>query len=262
MIPDLSRFFRSNVSAIWFILCLLSGCSTDPEEPAEQGDLTLISFHELSVKDPSGLALDASGNFLWTVSDVEDGRIYRITFEGEIIDFLENYRGNDLEGITMNPNDMTLWVVEEKLMQVLQLDLIGRVLNVVNIPPKNSIENDGLEGISMNPDNEHLYLLHQKNPRLFIELDKNLQIVREIDMNFSAPYTMLDLSGLFYDHDNREFWIVSDESMRIVVTDTDLNPIRSYDLGRRKFEGIAVNNKMRRIYLVNDETDQLFIYEY
>lgn len=246
----------------WILILLISGCSIDSDDPIDTGELTFVSMHELNINDPSGLALDASGNFLWTVSDSEGGRVYRITFEGEIIDHLEHYRGNDMEGITMNPNDMTLWVIEEKLMQVVQLDLIGRILQVVNFPPLNSVENDGLEGISINPETEHIYLLHQKNPRLFIELDQNMQIVREIGINFSAPYTLLDLSGLFYDHDKREFWIVSDESMRIVVTDFDLNPIKSYDLSRIKFEGITVNTAKKRIYLVNDDEYRLYIYDY
>ena len=258
-----SKFLnRFKAFCVWMILLLIAGCSTEPEEPVEPGELEFVSMHQLEIEDPSGLTLDISGNFLWTVSDSEGGRIYRITLEGEIINYLEHYRGDDLEGITMNPNDMTLWVVEERLMQVVKLYLDGRVLEIVNIEQRNTNENDGLEGISINPENEHIYLLHEKNPRLFIELDKYMQIVREVVIDFRVPYTMIDLSGLFYDHDRGEFWIVSDESMRIVVTDFDLNPIRSYELGRKKFEGIAVNTDQRRIYLVNDEEDRLYIYKY
>ena len=253
---------RFKALSVWMILFLFSACTTDPEEPVEPGELRFVSSHELDIEDPSGLTLDVSGNFLWTVSDSEGGRIYRITFEGEIINHLEHYRGNDLEGITMNPNDMTLWVVEERLMQVMQLNLDGRVLMYKYIEHRNTNINEGLEGISINPDNEHIYLLHTKNPTSFIELDKYMQIVREVIINFRAPYTMLDLSGLFYDHKEEELWFVSDESMRIVVTDTNLEPIRSYQLGQRKFEGIAVNSEKRTIYLVNDESNMLYIYDY
>lgn len=246
---------------VWLCLILFSCNSTDAKKPVEPGELTFVSSHELDVKDPSGLALDVSGNFLWTVSDIEDGRVYKISFEGKIIDYLL-YRGDDMEGIAMNPNDMTLWIVEERLMQIIQLDSIGRVLQVVDVPKMNDIDNDGLEGISINPVNNHIFLLHEKNPRVFLELNSDMQIIRDVPINFNPPYTLLDLSGLFYDHVQEEFWIVSDESMRIVVTDFDLNPIRTYVLGRSKFEGITVNSDIRRIYLVNDEEDRLYIYDY
>jgi len=72
---------------------------------------------------------------------------------------------------------------------------------------------------------------------------------------------MTDLSGLFYDHSNREFWMVSDESKKIVITDFELNPKKYFLLDREKFEGIAVDFSSNRLYLVNDEENKLFVYE-
>ncbi len=262
MNPALSSPYRFIYIKMWICLLLLTCCSTDTDKPVEPGELMLVSIHDLDIKDPSGLAMDASGNFLWTVSDSEgEGRVYKITFEGVIIEALL-YRGDDMEGIAMNPNDMTLWIVEERLMQIIQLDSIGRVLQIVDLPKMNDIDNDGLEGISINPENNHIFLLHEKNPRVFLELNSDKQIVRDVPIHFNPPYVLRDLSGLYYDHKQKEFWIVSDESMRIVVTDFDLNPIRAYDLGISKFEGITVNTVIRRIYLVNDEEDRLYIYDY
>lgn len=262
MNPAPSSQNRYHFLCMWILLFLILGCSTDPEDPVDTGQLRFVSMHELDIEDPSGLAMDVSGKFLWTVSDSEGGRIYRITFEGEIINYLERYRGDDLEGIAMNPNDMTLWVVEERLKQIRQLNMSGEILRIVDVPLMNVNENDGLEGISIDPDNDHIFLLNEKLPRVFIELNRDMQIVREAPINFLANYRLEDLSGLFYDHEEREFWIVSDESMRIVVTDFELNPIQSYNLPRNKFEGITVDTDNRRIYLVNDEEDRLYVYNY
>lgn len=243
----------------------LIGCSSDSENGRSSELLTLISVHPLnikdpSIKDPSGLTLDSSGD-LWTVSDQSGGFVYKITFQGDIIGNL-SYRGDDMEGITMNPNDGTLWVAEERLREIVQLDMEGNILKRVDIPVLVVNENDGLEGIAIDPVTEHFYIVNEKSPREFIELNKEFEVVRRVPIDFRSNFRLDDLSGIFYVSENREFWIVSDESMRIVVTDFELNPLRSYELGRRKFEGIAVDIRVGRVYLVNDEEDRLYVFSY
>lgn len=239
----------------------LIGCGSDSENGRSSELLTLISVHPLNINDPSGLTLDSSGDFLWTVSDQSGGFVYKITFQGDIIGNL-SYRGDDMEGITMNPNDGTLWVAEERLREIVQLDLEGNVLQRVDVQVTEFNVNDGLEGIAIDPVTEHFYIVNEKSPREFIELNNEFEVVRRVPIDFRSNFRLDDLSGIFYVSENREFWIVSDESMRIVVTDFELNPLRSYDLGRRKFEGIAVDIRVGRVYLVNDEEDRLYVFSY
>lgn len=240
---------------------LLLGCSSDSENGGSSELLTLISVHPLNINDPSGLTLDMSGDFLWTVSDQAGGFVYKITFQGDIIGSL-SYHGEDMEGITMNPNDGTLWVAEERLRQIVQLDLEGNVLQRQDVEVLVVNENDGLEGLAIDPVTEHFYIVNEKSPREFIELNKEFEVVRRVPIEFRSNFRLDDLSGIFYVSENREFWIVSDESMRIVVTDFELNPLRSYELGRRKFEGIAVDIRVGRVYLVNDEENRLYVFSY
>ena len=245
------------------------GCVNDSdsgENGDENGDengnihtLEQIAVYPLQVNDPSGLTIDASGDFLWTVSDDSGDHIYKMSFTGDILDVLP-YEGDDMEGITMNPNDHTLWVAEERLRQIVQLDTLGQVLQVVNIDVDETNPNDGLEGIAIHPVTEHLFVLNEKNPRLFIELNRNFQIVREVPVNFSPPYNMTDVAGLWYDHPENLFWIVSDESEKIVITDFDLNPLHYYELDHDKFEGIAVDRQHEKIYLVNDRQNRLYVF--
>lgn len=243
------------------ITLLLIGCETDSEVEGSVETLTLISDHFLNIEDPSGLTLDISGDFLWTVSDQTDGLVYKITFEGNYLGVL-GYRGDDMEGITMNPKDETFWVVEERLRQIVQLDSRGRVLQSEEIPVQSVDVNDGLEGIAIDPVTGHFYIVNEKIPTEFIELNEEFEVVRRMTINFGSKFRLNDLSGIFYESEDREFWIVSDESMRIVVTNFELNPVRSYELGKRKFEGIAVSKRLGRVYLVNDEENKLYVYSY
>jgi len=246
-----------------FALTLFLACeSTLPDlEEESLEELELIESYPLEISDPSGLTLDISGDFLWTVSDDPGGHIYKLSFTGEILGVLAGYEGDDLEGITMNPNDSTLWVAEEKLRQIIQLTTEGEVLQVVDVPVESNNLNDGLEGIAWNPENDHVFILNEKNPRKFIELNNDFEIVRYEAIDFGAPYDMADLAGLFYLQENDEFWIVSDESEKIVVTDSNLNPLRAYQLPYDKFEGIAVDLANNRLYLVNDQKNEFFVFQ-
>jgi len=90
-----------------------------------------------------------------------------------------------------------------------------------------------------------------------------LTLISDHDLNITDPSGLtLDVSGIFYVSGNREFWIVSDESRKIVVTDFELNPIRSYELKKGKFDGIAVDSQIGRVYLANDEENKLYVYTY
>lgn len=244
---------------------LLIGCETDSNLNGFAESLTLISEHNLTIEGASGLALDVSGDFLWTLSDQSGGLVYKMTFEGDIIGAL-GYRGIDMEGITMNPKDGTLWIVEEQFRQIVQLDSQGSVLQRVEVPVQIVNENDGLEGVAIDPITEHVYIVNEKTPTEFIELNDEFVVVRRFTINsdtkFRSNFRLDDLSGLFYVSEDREFWIVSDESMRIVVTDFELNPLRSYEFGKRKSEGIAVSKRLGRVYLVNDDVNKLYVYSY
>lgn len=244
-----------------FALFLLNiGCSTEAEKPARVWEITLLSVHDLNISQPSGLAMDASGDFLWTVSDQKDGRIYKISFEGHILGRLP-YEGDDMEGITMNPRDMTIWVAEERLRQIVQLDTMGNVLEIVDVPVDSTNLNDGLEGIAINPENEHIYILNEKNPRAFIELNRDMEVVRYEFLNFEMPFFVQDLSGLFFDHRRGHFWMISDESAKIIITDKNLHPFQYIELPGNKFEGIAIDLEEDIIYLVNDAEDKLYVFQ-
>jgi len=257
------RSARFLVLILFLLPAVLScvGTVDSSDDEMEENSLVFVQSYQLPINDPSGLVIDMSGDFLWTISDDPGEFIYKISFTGQVLGFLEGYLGDDMEGITMNPNDGTLWIAEEKLRKIVQVSTTGEVLQIIEIPVDATNPNDGLEGITWNPLNNHVYVVNEKNPRQFIELDTNFDVVRSVTINFDGEFTLRDLSGLFYDHIRDEIWILSDESERIVITDQQLKPLRSYDLGKDKFEGIAVDLQTYRVYLVNDRDNRLYVYD-
>lgn len=253
-------------SLLILVIFFLVGCDSTISAPETESetkpiDLELIDSFPLDISDPSGLTLDISGEFLWTVSDNPGDFIYQISFTGEQLGVITDYEGDDMEGITMNSNDGTLWIVEEKLRQMIQLTTDGEVLKVVDVPVESINPNDGPEGIAWNPENNHVFLLNEKNPHKFIELDSNFEMIRSVPIDFEPPFDILDLAGFFYIQETGELWMLSDDSKKIVVTDIELNPLRAYTLPGDKFEGIAVNMTNNRLYLVNDWKDDIFVFQ-
>lgn len=224
----------------------------------------LLEAHTLNIRDPSGLTIDRSGAFLWTVSDIRGGSVYAISMTGEILTRL-SYDGHDIEGITQDPETGALWLAEERLRQVVQIDRTGSELQRIDIPVPVSRVNTGLEGIAFNPREQRLFLANQNLPRWIVEIDvgggsDHGTIVNRVAIDFPHPFTILELSGLWYDPDREELWILSSASARIVVVNRKYVPQRVYMFRRVKFEGVAVDIPGKHLYLVNDLEDRLYVF--
>ena len=238
-----------------------------PGEANRLEPLTLIESHPLDVSDPSGLAVDHTGRYFWTISDDPGGSIYKIDLQGRIVDELE-VGGDDMEGITQHPRNRSLFVVEERLRQIVQFDTLGNEIARYQVDVDVRNENDGLEGISIDPGTNHIFVVNEKNPRVLLELDVlrgfDRQEIRRTYMNQGAPEDArgFDLSGLFYDETDAVLWLVSDEARAVFVLDRNGHPLAAFDAGQPDLEGIALIRSKDRVYLVSDELQTLFVYEY
>jgi uncharacterized protein YjiK len=238
-----------------------------PGEANRLASLTLIESHTLDVSDPSGLGVDHTGRYLWTVSDDPGGSIYKIDLEGTIVDELR-VRGDDMEGITQHPRNRSLFVVEERLREIVQFDTLGNEIARYPVDIEVRSQNDGLEGITIDPVTNHIFVANEKNPRVLIELDVlrgiDAQEIRRSSMDLGAPEDArgFDLSGLFYDETDEVLWLVSDEARAVFVLDRLGRPLAAFDAGQSDLEGIAIIRSKNRIYLVSDELHTMFVYEY
>lgn len=265
MYLQLLRLFKQRkspaaVALLVFGSCLLLFANNARAQSGVQDMLELREVVTLDIEDPSGLSLHSEPGLLWTVSDEEGGRIKLITEGGQTVSTLP-YEGEDMEGITLDVARNALWIVEERRREMLRLSLQGEVLDVVSLDIGQEDPNNGLEGITVNPLNGHLYVVNQRNPRVLFELDAQQELIEIHDIDFEAPFTMGDLSGLFYDKTQNELWLLSAASQKIVITDMDFQPLRRHALDIEEPEGIAVDMARNLVFIVCDEENLLYTYD-
>lgn len=239
---------------VFSLLCSFVFNCTNEHSPMTEQDsmLVLVSSHLLSVSEPSGLTIDESGTTLWTVGSNPQA-IYMLDLVGHTLDTL-SYRGDDLEGIAYDPSDSTLWVVEEVKREVVHLDLFG---NVLSTHPLNLIgeENSGLEGICFD-DTGNFFILNEKKPGIFIELNLDLSIETQQELGFANDY-----SGLAFYPQQDMFWILSDQEKKLYLWSKQDGVSSEFALSFAKAEGIAFNEITNRVYIVSDSLNSLYIYE-
>jgi len=234
-------------------LFLWAGCTlNDTTEPVESSTgLTEFFSTHIDVPEPSGLALSKDGKHLWVVSD-QTAKVYYISLNGELIRTL-NYVGDDLEGVCQHMQDETLWIAEEQRRELVHLDTLGNELDRKKIAVENRSPNSGLEGVTVNSNSGQLFALNEKNPRLFLTLNADFSIASAQPIDFTQ-----DCSGLFYEQGTKQFWLVSDESRKIVRCDSLKRAVQFFRIGVDKAEGIAVSPEDSLIYIVSDSEQKLY----
>jgi len=241
-------------AAVVVLLCaaLCGGCDKEPvAPPAGQPHLVELGTVDLAcVTEPSGLALDTDGTYLWTVSD-QAGSIHRLAPDGTCVTVLD-IGGEDLEGVAVDPGDGTLFVVEESLGQVLRLDREGNLLSRWTPAGLPEMGNSGLEGITIDPASGHVFLLKEKDPGLLVELDDQGAVVAVHDLDFAADY-----SGLAFDPASGLLLVISDQSATLTWCTTGGMPVRTLATGLDKGEGIALSADGTVLYAVSDSRSTL-----
>jgi len=249
------------ISLIIFIaICHLSGCketeANQPDVPIlPEGTLTLLASYPLEVTEPSGLAFGPNNQTLLTVSD-NTNQVYELSLEGEILRTWD-YQGNDLEGVTYNPFNQTVAITEERERNVVILDYVsGNTLFDYHIDIPMGSENSGLEGIAFNPNNRLYYILNEANPGELILWTPEEGVMTETEFTFAEDY-----SGIFIETETARMWIVSDMSKALFACDYSGVPQIKYSLSDSKFEGVVVDHSTQTLYLVNDASGKLSIYQ-
>jgi uncharacterized protein YjiK len=248
---------KSSFQLRMILAFFLIGCGR--EEPMRNtttnppGVITLqpITVIDLSanIPEPSGIFFNAKNNSLMVVSDARP-EIFEIDFSGNVLKTILT-SGSDLEGITLNKTCDTIYVVEETRQLVTSYLTNGTKISSfpVNVAtnPKNA-----LEGITLDK-NRNLFVLNEKTPRLIIEYNKTTEVSRKEITNAT------DISDICYDETSDCFWIVSDESQKVIKTARDGSVLSEWLIPFTKGEGITfVNDKM---YIVNDADAKMYIFQ-
>lgn len=218
----------------------------------KQSELKIIAEYKLKVTEPSGLALTGNGKFLWTVSD-QTSAAYMISLDGKIISSIK-INAPDLEGIAV-VNDTTVAVVSEVTGEIIFMSYGGKELKRIKTNFANK-DNTGLEGIAFNKLSKHIFVLKEKNPGLLIEYNNKQKQIRQTELKFADDYTSLDFTN-----ETKEFWLTSDESKSIIRCSFDGKMKESYKMKITQMEGIAVDLKTKKIYVVSDAEEKLYVIE-
>ena len=233
------------------IISFTNFCSSNNAEGIN-GKIKPISQKKINVPEPSGLYFNEAKNTLWTVSD-ESSKIYNIDFNGNVLNSF-SINGFDLEGITFL-NDTTIAIILERTREVVFLNIFGKEISRFSLDLYGK-PNSGIEGIEYNPNNEHLFVVNEKSPSLLIETDLKGNILSKKKIDFAK-----DLSGLCYDKEKNELWMISDESKAIFKCSTDGKVIQKYEVDIKQIEGIAINFSQKKLYIISDPEETLYLFD-
>ena len=217
--------------------------------------LKLISTYNLDFPECSGLENFFNTNQFLSVSD-KTNKVYLISNQGSIIKEFP-YTGHDVEGVAFDSIKGRIYVAEEKRAEIVELDIEGNEIcrNPVDIRIK-SIKH-GLEGITYNYQNNHLYVVNEKDPPLLMELTTKGELLYSYPLSFAKDY-----SSVYYDHASNALWILSDESEMLAKCNLKGQIIQKYKTGISKGEGVVVRPEKRLIYIVCDTENKLYVFEY
>lgn len=226
--------------------------AADIAPPATSENIRFLESHDIRVAEPSGLALSADGKSLWTVSD-EDGSIHRLDLEGRTLARIETSH-SDVEDIAAIGPDKLAFIAERERLIVVT-DMEGHTLREAKIPMLGS-DNKGPEGLCYDEVSAEFHVL-QELPGTLLTLNADLRETARRHVDFAQDY-----SGIRYDSDRRHFWILSDQSESIYVLNQGLEPIKSFSIDVKQMEGLAIDHRNRRIYVISDPLAELYVFEF
>jgi len=227
---------------------LLSSCFSKVKTQECARDLHLIATYALDIAEPSGLCM-YEGGLLLCVSD-EHKEAYVINTQGERQATFAK-KGGDTEGVAYDSHTRTIYSADENdgLLRAQSLsDSLTQSWEVIEGSKK------GLEGIALDPANERVFLLKEDQGLIHFYPSTGEKTI--IPLDFAKDY-----SGLFFEESTKELWILSEESASLNRCSVEGTLIESYDLCISKAEGVVIDTKSGRIYIVSDGEEKLFVFE-
>jgi uncharacterized protein YjiK len=243
-------------------LLFAAGCNKDlpvdnndeNNNPVSGYKLELIKEHPMDVKEPSGLSWDLKHQNLLTVSD-NTNKAYSVDTQGKTLHTFI-YEGDDTEGITIDEKNGNYWIAEEAKSQLVKVDSTGIELQRYYINVNPSSKKKGLEGLSYDGESKIFYILNEAEPGLLVKWSLTKGIISKKELNFASDY-----SGIYYDKDLKSLWIVSDQSQKLFLCNTDGVVKQSFALSYEKAEGVVADIKSQRLFIVSDSEQKLYEYK-
>jgi len=209
-----------------------------------------LNTYTLTIPEPSGIAYNSKNNSFMVVSDGSPD-IYEINFTGITLNTIIA-SGSDMEGITLSKNCDTIYVVEERKKLVTSFNLNGNKLWSFSVNVATS-DNSALEGITINKTSNALYVINEKDPRMILGYNNSTEVWRK-SIDYAA-----DISDIYYEDLTNCFWVISDQSAKIMKLSITGELLKEWEIPFTKGEGITIVGD--KIYVVNDLDGKLYVFQ-
>ena len=240
---------------ITILVVLLNGCemfSSNDQAPS----LKLIKSSGIDVSEPSGLTLDASNKFFYCVSDPPENKVHKLDLDGNLVQTL-GFVGQDLEGISFDPRDGSLWVVDELQSEFIHLSDSGEELSRTALNYSVPEKKNGLEGICFRPETQDIHIIKQKNPAAVIYVDSNL-----VTQNSKSFDLSIDITGICQGRGDDEFLIISAGEKQLFEWSWEGGILATYRFDVKQAEGVIYDTTSALVYIVCDSESILYTYKF
>jgi uncharacterized protein YjiK len=192
--------------------------------------------------EASDLALDPTGQVLWTVSDA-NGTVYELGIDGSMPREPIKTQARDLEGIALDPKSGHLFAVDEATSKVTEIAPDGRAIGGfgVDVPPGGA----GLEGIAYDPVTDGFVLVRERNPAELIFVDRSGKITSR------ARVATEDLSAVAASPNSRNLFVVARFEEAVLEVDRSGKRLNRLPVNIPGIEGLAFDSA-GTLYVITD----------
>ncbi|RXI27908.1 SdiA-regulated domain-containing protein [Aliarcobacter trophiarum] len=225
-------------------------------------------------KNLSGITYNPKSNTLFAITNAPRD-IYELDTNGNILRVIKLKGFRDTEDITYIKDDLFA-IVDEELSGFYIIKITSNTSKIYKEDSLKSFmidvrttENFGLEGISYDQKNDIFYLANERNPKKIITikgfmLDNPIVMDEKFDIIEDNDY-LGDFSAIYFDNENENIYILSDESRLLGRVDNNKNFSKYLDLEENEIysqmkhpEGIT-KDKDGNIYIVGEPNHFLSI---
>ncbi len=230
-----------------------SKCNIKEENSPQSNKLLLIKITKLQFTEPSGLALAFDQKHLWSVID-NDKTVYFLDMNGKIVKSIK-VDGEDLEGTTVI-DDLKIAVILERTLEVIKLDTSGKELNCAKLDLNGKL-NLRIEEICFNTSKNQVYFVKEKEQGLFFHSKLHFDIISQNEIASTKDY-----SDICYVAQYSSLWILSDEFQKVFRVYTAGKVIKEYKVNVNQPEGLAIDYKQKKLFIVSDKTGKFYEYSF
>jgi len=227
----------------------LAAARLDPADGAV-GALTEVARVDLSIREPSGLALH--DGLLFVVGDESDD-VYVVDPEsGEVLSRIDvDARG--LEGLAVDSHSETIYVADEDRGLIIACDFAGESIFETRLDWAEDDRDGGIEGLTIDVQTGNILLAKERAPIVIAELDRDGNELRR-----SGVEGVSDISALALNPLDGALYALSDQDQTLLRFDAEWNVTHVWPLDIDKPEGLVVDG--RTVYVVSDADRELVTY--